>query len=324
MSTENSGDWRALLGSITRDSASMQRIIQELGVREITIKRWVDGKSEPRPQNIRRLYVALPEYRELFRKLFEEAFEKYPDLSLDEMVQEIPTQFYTHIFRMRSTISRTQRYWSIANAILNQALGQLDPDKLGMAVSVVRCMHSSKHAPLIRSLRQSVGQCTLPWPSNLEQTAMFLGAESLAGYVVTTCHPAQVHNYTEDKAAFPAHQLEGEQSAAAHPILYSGRIAGCLLFSSRQPEYFQPASRQKLVADYAHLIALAFDAAEFVDQQNLVLSLMPPLARQKAHFANFRKLLTDAKFLLHEQASDMDAEQYVWENIETQLLTRSM
>ena len=36
----------------------------------------------------------------------------------------------------------------------------------------------------IRSLRESLGQGTPPWQADLEQQATFLGAESLAGYVV--------------------------------------------------------------------------------------------------------------------------------------------
>lgn len=315
-------DWRELLGWIIGDPAGMQRIVQELGVRDITVRRWIRGESEPRPQNIRRLLSALPEYRERLLELFSEEFDDFADLSLDDSHQEIPSKFYMQVFQMRGSIGQTQRYWSIANTIISQALSQLDPENLGLAVTVVKCMVSRDPARKILSLRESVGQATSPWPGNLEQKAMFLGAESLAGYVVSTCHGAEVQSYKEDKEALPGHQFELEQSAAASPILYAGRIAGCLLVSSIEPYYFLSPARLNLVADYAHLIALAFAPEDFIDPSRIELRLMPPHSAQKPYFDTFRKRLTDARIKLYEQKLDIDAEQYVWEEIESELLQR--
>lgn len=313
-------NWRELLGWITNDPAGMQRVVQELGVRDITVKRWIRGESEPRPQNIRRLLSALPEHRERLLDLFSDEFNEVFDLSPDETYQEIPSKFYTQIFQMRGSISSTQRYWSIANTIIGQALSQLDPEHLGLAITVVKCMISRDPAKRILSLRESVGQATSPWPGNLEQKAMFLGAESLAGYVVSTCHGSEVQNYKEDEGALPGHQFELEQSSAAYPILYAGRIAGCLLISSIEPYYFLPPTRLNLVADYAHLMALAFAPEEFIDPARIELRLMPSHKDQKPYFDTFRKRLTNARIKLYEQKLDIDAEQYVWEEIESELL----
>ncbi len=320
MFKENPKDWRELLGWITNDSAMMQHIVQELGVRDITIRRWVDGTSAPRPQNLRRLLSALPEYRERFVELLSDV-ESFSEFLFDNSHQEISSKFYTQIFQMRSTISCTQRYWSVANTIISQALSQLDPENLGMAISLVRCMISSQHSEKILSLRQSVGQGTPPLPGNLEQKAMFLGAESLAGYVISTCRAAEVQNYKEDNLALVGHQFEYEQSAAAYPILYAGKIAGCLLVSSAEPFYFLPTERLNLIADYAHLIALAFDAEDFVNPLNLELRMMPLHSEQRAYFSDFRQRLTRAKLHLYEERKTIDAEQYVWEELERKLLS---
>lgn len=319
MFQEEPQNWRELLGQIVSDQAEMQRIVQELGVRDITVKRWVSGVSEPRMQNLRGLLSALPEYRERFLEYFSEAFEGFTDLPFDASFQEIPAQFYAQIFHTQGTINHTQRYWSTANMIISQALIQLDPENLGLAVTVVKCMKSDRHNK-VYSLRQSVGQATSPWPGNLEQKAMFLGAESLAGYVVSTCHPFEVNNFREDPHALPGHQFEFEQSAAAHPILYAGRIAGCLLVSSTEQHYFLQPSRMKQIADYAHLMALAFDPEEFVYPEELELHIMPSHAEQKAAFSSFRQRITAAKLKLYETKSDRDAEQYVWEELESELL----
>lgn len=311
-------DWRELLGCITNDPVAMQRLVQELGVRDITIRRWIKGESEPRPQNIRRLLNAVPEYRERLIELLED-IEGFSELTLDETYQEIPPKFYTQIFQMRGTIGPTQIYWSLTNAIISQALTQLDPENLGMAITVVRCMTTKRPDNKVLSLRQSIGQGTSPWPGSLEQKAMFLGAESLAGYVVSTCHPSEVQNYKEDKEALPGHQFEEELSAAAYPILYAGRVAGCLLISSIEPEYFLTPARLNLVADYAHLISLAFAPEDFIDPARIELHVMPPHTEQKKFFATFRKRMTDARLSLYGHA-DIDAEQYVWEGLERDIL----
>ena len=315
-------DWRELLAWITNDTAEMQRVVQEIGVRDITIKRWIRGDADPRPQNIRRLLSALPEYRERLLILFAEEFEDVSDILFNETShQEISAGFYTQVFQMRGSISAGQRYWSLANLILGQALGQLDSENLGMAISVVKCMTSSHHEPKIYSLRESVGQATPPWPANLEQKSLFLGVESLAGYVVSTCHPFEVQSYKEEPEALPGHQFEKEQSAAAHPILHAGRIAGCLLVSSTEPNYFVPPARLNLVADYAHLVSLAFAPDDFIDPARIELHIMPLHSEQKVYFKDFAKRLAAMRMKLYTQKEmEKDAEQCVWEEIEDELL----
>lgn len=313
-------DWRELLAWITGDPAVMQRIIQELGVRDITVRRWIRGQSMPRPQNIRRLLGALPEYRERFLELFSEVIEDFPEFTLDEPAQqEIPAKFYTQIFQTRGAISQSQRFWTLTNAIIEQALGQLDPENLGMAITVVKCMVSSRHPEKIFSLQEVVGLGTPPWPGNMEQKALFLGIESLSGNAVATCHQAEVHSYKDDPEALPGHQFELEHSAIAYPILYAGRIAGCLLISSTEPYYFLSPARQSLVADYAHLIALAFEPEDFLDPAHIELRLMPPHIEQKVYFKDFRQRLIKARLTLYNQGN-IDAEQYVWEEIEAEIL----
>jgi hypothetical protein len=312
-------NWRELLAQITSDSATLQRVIQDLGVREITTKRWISGESEPRHQNLRRLLNAFPEYRERFLKFFTETFEDFTDIPLEELHQEISPAFYTQVFQLRSTINRTQRYWTLTNMIITQALAQLDPENLGMAITVTRCMISEGRKKIL-SLRQSVGQGTLYWPGNLEQHAMFLGAESLAGYALENCRPQEVLSYKDDPSAPLGHQLEHEESAIAHPILYAGRIAGCLLFSSTEPNFFLSPARQSLVADYTNLIALAFEPEDFVETERIELRIMPPQSEQKKYFESFRKRLANARTKLYEQKLDMDAELYVWAELEKEIL----
>lgn len=316
MFQEEPKDWRELVGRVTSGPGGMQRITQTVGVQAITVKRWVQRISEPRAQNLRGLLSALPEHRERLLEFFAEEYDDFADLPPSSAFQDIPARFYLHILQICGTISHTQRHWSLANTIISQALGQLDPENLGMAITLVKCMQHTGHDK-IYSLRQGVGQCTSPWPSNLEQHAMFLGAESLAGFAVATCRPYEIQDYREEPHASPGHQFEHERSAAAHPILYAGRIAGCLLVSSTEPHAFYHPSRTRLIADYAHLIALALDPEDFVVPADIELRVMPPHSEQKEAFSSFRQRIIDAR---SNQKSDIDAEQYVWEQLEDELI----
>lgn len=313
-------NWREYLAHITSDSTNSQRIRQTLGVRDVTIKRWITGFSEPRMQNLRGLLSALPDHRERLLEFFMEEYEDFADFPLGGSFQEIPPRFYLQVFQTSGTINPAQRHWTIANMVIAQALSQLDPDNLGLAVTLVKCMkHSGRDK--IYSLRQGVGQCTSPWPGNLEQSAMFLGAESLAGFCVTTCRPYEVQDYREELDALPGHQFDHERSAAAHPILYAGRIAGCLLISSTEPHaFFQPA-RTRLIADYAHLIALALSPEDFVAPANIDLRSMPPHSEQQELFRTFRRRIIAARKKFSGEKPEV-AEQSVWEKLEDDLLTQ--
>ncbi|HZU70851.1 MAG TPA: GAF domain-containing protein [Ktedonobacteraceae bacterium] len=314
---QGTGDWRELLGTIISNPQERQRIAQEMRVQPITLARWIKGEAEPRPHNLRQLlHVLQPAHRDLLMKSLGDKLGGWHDETAEDVSNEIPSEFYRRIFSAHAGTNPALRYWSMSSLILQQALSQLDPERKGLAITLVRCMRSS-NSKKIRSLREGVGKGTPPWSGDLEQKGMFLGAESLAGYVVTTCHPAQIQNIFEDRS-LPAHQVEYEVSAAAHPILYTGRIAGCVLISSTQPDYFISPARNALIGEYANLLALAIEPEEFVDPQDIELMLMPPHEKQRHYFATFRQRVTQV--LMTTPMSNQQAEQHVWEQLEEELL----
>ncbi|HEX6479933.1 MAG TPA: helix-turn-helix transcriptional regulator, partial [Ktedonobacteraceae bacterium] len=182
--------WRTLLGTILQDLQERQRIATELGMNPMTLIRWANNETKPRVQNLQQLLRALPvKYRQPMIELLTIEFPEFALVvksSVDEdSAQEIPSAFYTGVLRAHATTARQQRFWSISNLILQQALGQLDSNQLGMEITVAQCMPAS-NAEKVRSLRERIGRSTKPWTTNLEQRAMFLGIESLAGYALTT------------------------------------------------------------------------------------------------------------------------------------------
>lgn len=316
-------NWRELLGNFINDPQEKQRIAKELGVRPITLTRWVTNESEPRPQNLRRLLNALnPEQREQFLTLGDNAFEDFSTAAIDDLPNEIPIEVYTQVFELRANTADAQRLWSIGKLILKNVIQQLDTDRGGMAIMIDLCMAPNADGK-IRSLREGIGIGTPPWPGDLEHQAMFLGAESLAGYAVTSCRPAIIQDVNEERNLLPAQKVDFEVSSAAFPILYSNRIAGCLLASSTQSNYFLPQSRLTLLEQYANLIAVALEPENFYPPEMIELRIMPPHTLQRPYFTSYRKRVSDTIWdaMRHgNPVSSLKAEELVWKQLEAELL----
>jgi hypothetical protein len=152
---------------------------------------------------------------------------------------------------------------------------------------------------------------------------MFLGAESLAGYAVTSNRPAVARNIDEDHGLLPVRRTKYEKSSAAYPILRAGRIAGCLLVSSAQPNYFLSEARLSLIQGYADLMVLAFEPSEFYDPLDVQLRVMPSYDTQKKYFATFRERIAHVMQEAFHNGSPINAlqaEQLVWQQLEEELL----
>jgi hypothetical protein len=316
--------WRELLRVIISDYKEKQRILDELSITAITLNRWVNGDSAPRAQNLRQLVRILPLYSEQFRHLLkdETGLENFPGTSQDDIIKDIPSEFYGRVLLARATTNENLRFWSTSHLILQQAIGQLDPDRYGISIWIVRCMPPSGPHNKVRSLRESVGLGTPPWTGNLEQTAMFLGAESLAGNVFTLCRPGIIQNLDEEHN-LPAIRGDHEKSAAIYPILYAGRIAGVFLISSARYSHFLSQTRTDLAQRYADLAALAFEPEDFYHPDQVSLCIMPTPDEQKIHFANFRQRVAETMFAAasrNEPVNNIQADMLVWKKLEEEFL----
>lgn len=314
--------WRGLLGQCLTSGQEKERIASLVGVNPLTLTRWVNGEAKPRPSNIHRLLDALPKYRSQFLELLPDDLKPVVDEPIirDE-AHKIPSPFYISVLNVYTTTSLSLRFSTICNVVLLQALQQLDPNRVDIEITVVRCMPSTFQDE-IRSLRETVGLGTRLFERELDQRTMFLGAESMAGYVVTSGRPLAIQTRHEWAHLFPAHWIAGEESAAAHPIIRAGRIAGCLLVSCSQPHYFLQ-SRLDLIESYAHLLTLAFAPEEFYEFEQIALKVMPPYEQQKRVLSTFRQRISD---MMRQAASKQqslnfrEAERLVWQQIEEELL----
>ena len=313
--------WRKLLENIIADAQVRQRIANELGVNPATLVRWARGETNPRHENLQRLLKALPAQQQTLTRLLTEEFPAFDMQGGEDRSERIPEEIYSRILHMYVNTRDEQRSWYMSDLITQLALGQLDPNHLGMAITLAHCMPPSGVAHRVRSLRQNAGRGTPPWNTYLDQELLFLGIESLAGYAVAVGHLVAVQSRAE-QTRMSVRWEEWEESAVASPILLGGRVACCLIASSTQPEYFLEF-RQKLIGQYTELLTLAFRSEEFYAYQDVELSLMPSYEVQRIRFSQFRQYLSD---VLREASREQrpitarEAERIVWADLEAELL----
>jgi transcriptional regulator with XRE-family HTH domain len=313
--------WRKLLESIIADAQERQRIANELGVNPATLVRWARGETNPRYENLQRLLEALPAQQQTLILLIKEEFPAF-DMPVSEHISEqIPGEIYSRILNTYVNSQEAQRYWYLSDLIMQLALGQLDPNHLGMAITIAHCMPPAGIDHKVRSLRQIAGRGTPPWNTYLDQEPLFLGIESLAGYAVSVGHLVIIQSRSEETVV-PVRWVAWEESAVASPILLGGRVAGCLIVSSAQPGYFLPF-RQKLIGQYTELLTLAFRSEEFYALQDIELRPIPSQEIQQVRFSQFRQRISNVLQKAFREQCPMtttEAEQMVWAEIETELL----
>lgn len=316
--------WSSILQGIIKSTAERQRLSAALGVTSMTLSRWASGESKPqRPHLIHLLQVVHPNQRQ---ELLDALNSAYPDIQswlTEDTTEQVPSEFFARILNIRTTTTESLRFWRISEEVLKQALLQLDPNRLGMAVKLVQCMPPRPEDGKVRSLRERAGKGTAPWTADLDHDVLFLGLESLSGYAVEVRHIVNDDDLRLGSKTFPAVQDQYEVSAAAHPIRFEGHIAGCLLASCTQPGYFSQ-QRLNLLTVFSDLISLAFESDDFYPPQKIELRVMPAPEVQRPILTKFRQRVT-SKFqqamYQNQQFSNAQIELQTWQEIEYDLLS---
>ncbi len=190
---------------------------------------------------------------------------------------------------------------------------------MGVEVVLVQCLRCD-HSESVGCLRETCLLGTPPWRTN-QITPLFLGAESLSGYAVTTARPAICQNLRTNPAFLPVRLEAYEQSAAAYPLLQGERVGGCLLVAAAQIDFFTPA-RLQLINAYADLAVLALQDVQFYEKQAIQLRTMPATDVQQAHFTSFRRRVNELISIPNRQVADIvEAEQLVWNQLAEELMS---
>ncbi len=235
---------------------------------------------------------------------------------------EVASVFYADVLRAYANLSGVLRFWAICNLVLRQAREQLDPQRQGIAVTIARCL-PPRGGKKIRSLHECMRIAT--WEQQQEDSLLFLGAESLAGYAVSMGRPAVIQNLTQGGQSACRSTGNGqscEQSMAAYPVMQAGKIAGCLLAASVQPDYFAETERLQLLQQYAEVIMLAFEPEEFYPGEQIELCVMPSEDVQLYYLAGMQQRVARimAESVVESRPiNSMEAERLAWQQFEEEL-----
>ncbi len=315
--------WSSVLQGIIKSTAERQRLAAALGVTNMTLTRWASGESRPHKNHLVHLVQTVhPNHRQ---ELLDALKRQYSDIEIwltEDSSNQITADFFAQVLNIRTTTTESLLFWRVCDVVLKQALAQLDPNNLGMAIKLIQCMPPSPRDGKIHSLRERVGKGTPPWTADLEHDVLFLGLESLSGYAVEMRHIVNDDDLRKSKT-IPAYSDAYEISAAAHPVRLEGRIAGCLLASSAQAAYFSQ-QRLSLLATYSDLLALAFHKNDFYPPSMLELRVMPKPEIQRPIIAQFRQRVTarsQQAMQQRQQLSHPEIELQAWQEIEEELLS---
>lgn len=315
--------WQEFLGQLIENPQERQRLAEAVRVRPITLQRWAEGISRPRDENINVLLKVLPPviYPHFVRLLIVD----FPHLVQEELPPdrfplEIPSEFYARSLSALAFTPQPMCRQIIQELILQQVLEHLDPDRHGISIGLVACVPPGQDRK-VHSLREIGGLGTPPWPHDLAEKTIFLGAESLVGYAVSnlTCC---VINSRDEVTFLPAQWTEHERSAAAFPIAHHARVAGGLVVSSIQ-EHFFTKQRLAVLKGYSHLASLIYEVEEFFDLHDIDLRMMPSYKLQEPYFVGYNQRISQ-KFVEARdrgvQITLREARQLVWQDLEEVLL----
>jgi len=316
-------DWdvfRVLVKEILHDGPTIEVITQRAEISSRTLARWTSGETkEPDKKHLYRFLQIVPSYQERLLAAIRKALPDFEAPLLDnsnDLLDDLPIDFWIRLHEANAKIPNNLRFTSIINIIFTQLQPSLDPQRIGIQLTVAQCSPPSSSDQTIRSLREVAKTRTAQSLLESVSDILFLGAESLAGYSVSTSKPYVVQNIQEEQAV-PVRRTKDEQSAAAYPIQRGGYIAGCFLVSSPNPHFFS-SRLQSLLQVYAYFLALAFDQDLFYDPKRIRLRPMPEEDIQRRSIADFQDRVL--KRLRQDiSLNRIQAEMLVWQQIEAEL-----
>lgn len=314
--------WRELLGTLLDSPQERLRIARALNVNPLTVHRWVNAESNPRPQSLHRLIELFPKQREQLLRLVALEFPNFAEVAeLKEAPLEIPAQFYGQVMKTYASSLPHSLSWNLQRTILEQAIAQLDPHENGLLALVMRCTPSK--TKVVRSLRSSMGMGNLLWAGVWDQKPIFVGVESIAGHAASVMHSVIIQNLEKEQYILPKPNLEEARSATALPIRKAEGVAGAFYLCSTQADYFS-TERLQLIEDYAELLTLIFEPEEFYASERLHLGCMPSEDVQASAFIHFHERV---RRLIRHGSKDQpgvtspQAEQMVWQQLEEEFLS---
>ncbi|GCE26939.1 hypothetical protein KDA_24230 [Dictyobacter alpinus] len=301
----------AFLRSIMQhDRAELARVARELSVAENTVYRWMNGTSEPRAGHLKKLPAAIPTYSTQLTAVINQTFGDILSASVVS-VHEVRKEVYQNVLEIgASSQDDDTRFWHVTECIFEEALRQLDSERHGLAITYARLM--STHEDGIHSLREVRMRGHTPWADSME-SRVFLGVTSMVGSAAISQRIQIWNNKDGDRTLVEID--EHEHSACAVPVRRGNLLAGVLVVSSTQSDFFKDSTTCQIVAEYALLMGVALCDRDFHPSALLHLRPMPPLGwqRKKINHSYLNRIITYART---HQMSRRDAEFWIEREME--------
>jgi len=301
-----------LRSTLQRDRGEIARVARDLDVAENTIYRWMNGSSDhPRPVHLKRLPEVLPEYRTQLINVINQTFG---GIFSSELLgtREVPKDMYVRILEINAANDDEEaRFWQISQAIFDHALQHLDPELMGLAITYAKLMPPREDG--IHSLLELSIRGHSPWPELFDSKA-YLGSTTLAGAAIMT-QRLQIWSSTDNNSRILVEIDENEHSACAVPVIRGAHVAGVLIVSSTQPDFFRDPVHSQAVNEYALLLNIGLNSRDFYPFSLLSMRPMPTLKWQREQIAQFYadRIITYAR---KHATSRRESEFYVQRELE--------
>ena len=289
-----------------QDHGGIERVARELDVAENTVYRWMNGISVPRAPYLKKLPDLFPEHRAQLTSLIKQVFGDVVS-NFTPPLYEVQKEIYVKVLELAANSQDEEtRMWQVTQALFDYALLHIDAEHLGLVVAYaapIQPRNGEIHS-LYEVSRRSNDPCLTP----IEATA-FLGSTSLAGAAAVMQRLQVWHDTEGGRTLFEKDEFV--RSSCAAPVLRNGLLAGVLIFSSPQPDFFKNPLICQAVGEFALLMAVAISDSAFQPPSLLNLRPMPDLSWQRRRIADtylHRVIIYAGKHTIARHAAELQVQ----------------
>lgn len=306
-------EWQHLLGRIIENEQTLFGLADKLGMHPDTLKRWTQGSIPHNPVRTLRALCSAPAFPTELRGMFTKAvgkvypdFEETPDPLLENIpVKEIPSIFYSQIYRSYAYVADDLVFWTLTNTVMHQLFGHLDADQeAGISAMILLCTPPT--AGRVQSLYTPIKQIgERPSPVSID-FPLLVGLESPLADLTPRYQSPAIFNELDIRALTSIPFSREVRSLLVLPIQRRGKIAGCFLVSAQKPAYWNE-QRALVVHEYGIMLGLAFRDQDFWSRDQLYLGSYPSAVVQQQQESRlpFRRRVLE----LWRQRKDLNQEQ---------------
>src|SRR5260221_377059 len=143
MAEQDWGLFRALVKERLQDPQARKRIEQRTDIAPRTLSRWISGETEePDRKRLLSLLAALPEHRDALLAAIHKALPDFEAPLIDpatRLIEDLPMDFWVRLLETNANTPRNLHFASVVNLIFLQLQSTVDPEHLGVQLTIAQC-----------------------------------------------------------------------------------------------------------------------------------------------------------------------------------------